>query len=69
MNHTAPPATTLGDSGSSESGAVRRTASAPAGTPVSSDWLLAGQRELQIVHQGVTYRLQATRQGKLILTK
>lgn len=42
---------------------------AAAHTPVPSELLLAGRRELQIVHQGVTYRLQATRLGKLILTK
>ena len=36
---------------------------------VESDLLLQGQREIRIAHNGVTYRLQATRQGKLILTK
>lgn len=41
-----------------------------AGTAVldSAD-LLQGQREILIRHQGHVYRLQATRQGKLILTK
>lgn len=34
-----------------------------------SDLLLQGQREIRIAHNGVTYRLQATRLGKLILTK
>jgi hemin uptake protein HemP len=30
---------------------------------------MAGQRMLEIVHQGEVYRLQTTRFGKLILTK
>jgi len=37
--------------------------------PVDSHALLNGQREVLIHHQGSVYRLQATRQGKLILTK
>jgi hemin uptake protein HemP len=36
---------------------------------VDSDVLLKGKKELIIEHQGRLYRLQATRQGKLILTK
>ncbi len=36
---------------------------------VPSDTLLQGRKELHIWHQGQLYRLQATRQGKLILTK
>ena len=36
---------------------------------VDSASLLQGQRELFIQHQGQRYRLRATRQGKLILTK
>jgi hemin uptake protein HemP len=36
---------------------------------VDSHALLNGRRELLIHHQGQLYRLQATRQGKLILTK
>ena len=36
---------------------------------VDSDMLLKGKKELIIEHQGRLYRLQATRQGKLILTK
>ena len=31
--------------------------------------LLAGEKSVDIHHQGAIYRLQATRQGKLILTK
>ena len=37
--------------------------------PLDSQQLLQGRRELQILHQGQVYRLQQTRQGKLILTK
>ncbi|WP_323030582.1 hemin uptake protein HemP [Brachymonas denitrificans] len=35
----------------------------------SSSELMQGHRTIAIRHNGVTYRLQATRQGKLILTK
>lgn len=31
--------------------------------------LLRGQKTVEIMHNGSTYRLQATRLGKLILTK
>jgi hemin uptake protein HemP len=34
----------------------------------SSD-VLRGQKTVEINHNGLTYRLQATRLGKLILTK
>ena len=37
--------------------------------PLSSDDLLRGQRLVEINHNGEVYRLQATRLGKLILTK
>jgi hemin uptake protein HemP len=36
---------------------------------VSSEHLLQGHRAIEISHNGVLYRLQATRLGKLILTK
>ncbi|MBE1158857.1 hemin uptake protein HemP [Dyella sp. 7MK23] len=44
----------------------------PAATPVrriSSQRLLAGERELVIQHLGSEYHLRLTRNGKLILTK
>lgn len=53
------------------SAAQQHARSAPsAGAPViaSSD-LLQGGRVVDIRHNGETYRLQATRLGKLILTK
>lgn len=37
--------------------------------PVPSEQLLCGCKVLKISHKGAIYRLQVTRQGKLILTK
>jgi hemin uptake protein HemP len=37
--------------------------------PLASEALLRGRRIVEIVHNGEVYRLQATRLGKLILTK
>ncbi|HSV79615.1 MAG TPA: hemin uptake protein HemP [Ramlibacter sp.] len=37
--------------------------------PLTSEALLCGRRLVEIVHNGEIYRLQATRLGKLILTK
>jgi len=37
--------------------------------PLASQVLLQGKTTLHIEHNGAVYRLQATRQGKLILTK
>ena len=45
---------------------------APRPTPpraLESGELFAGRDEILIAHQGETYRLRRTRQGKLILTK
>lgn len=39
------------------------------GQPVDSADLLQGQKAIQIQHNGSVYRLQATKLGKLILTK
>lgn len=36
---------------------------------VDSNALLKGQKTVDILHNGLVYRLQATRLGKLILTK
>ena len=43
--------------------------SAEAMRPLDSATLLGAKGEVEIVHQGETYRLRRTRQGKLILTK
>ena len=45
------------------------TAEADRPAPLSSDDLLRGRRLVEIAHNGEVYRLQATRLGKLILTK
>ena len=37
--------------------------------PLPSESLLRGRRLVEITHNGEVYRLQATRLGKLILTK
>jgi hemin uptake protein HemP len=42
--------------------------SAPTPRRISSRELLAGERELVIVHNGREYRLRLTQHGKLILT-
>ena len=42
---------------------------AVAGRTLPSSALLRGGRSVQIEHNGAVYRLQATRLGKLILTK
>jgi hemin uptake protein HemP len=36
---------------------------------LSSEAVLRGQKAVTITHNGAVYRLQTTRQGKLILTK
>jgi hemin uptake protein HemP len=45
----------------------------PSASPVivglDSHTLLRGEKSVTIVHEGAAYRLQATRLGKLILTK
>ena len=53
---------------SAESHAGARTAKVQCGCVDSTD-LLRGQKAVEISHNGSTYRLQATRLGKLILTK
>jgi len=50
------------------SGDVPTPARRPDGTVDSMD-ILRGQKAVDISHNGVLYRLQATRLGKLILTK
>ena len=37
--------------------------------PLPSDQLLQGRKAIEISHNGSVYRLQATKLGKLILTK
>lgn len=49
--------------------ALHAAADAARAAPLPSEQLLRGQRSVEIHHNGAIYRLQATRQGKLILTK
>lgn len=50
--------------------ASRERAAEPARpAPLPSESLLRGRRLVEITHNGEVYRLQATRLGKLILTK
>ena len=44
-------------------------ASVPGAAPVSSAVLLRGRKTVDIAHNGMLYTLQATKLGKLILTK
>ena len=52
---------------STEAGAANAVTSHVAG--LDSNTLLQGQKAVTIVHNGTPYRLQATKLGKLILTK
>ena len=46
-----------------------RQVNAATAAPLPSEALLKGRKTVEISHNGAVYRLQATRQGKLILTK
>ncbi len=61
-NTPRPAAVPLGPAG-------RPTSPAAEPPPLDSTQLLQGCRTVTIRHNGECYRLQATRQGKLILTK
>ncbi len=63
-SHQGQPAAPAGNQAAHLSGVA-----ADAGTCVDSDDLLRGRKTVDINHKGATYRLQATRLGKLILTK
>ena len=41
----------------------------PSAQPIPSEAVLRGKSAVEIEHNGQRYRLQTTRQGKLILTK
>lgn len=53
----------------SPTGAAAGTLPAAGTAGVDSALLLNGQKAVTIVHNGTPYRLQATKLGKLILTK
>jgi len=48
---------------------LRREAPVAARAEVRSEDLLRGGRQIVILHDGQEYRLQVTKNGKLILTK
>lgn len=48
---------------------VNHAPAEPLPRPLPSAELLRGARSVEISHNGAVYRLQATRLGKLILTK
>jgi len=61
----AEPAASLG----TDAGVHYAAATARAAAAVDSRALLQGQKAVAISHNGSVYRLQATKLGKLILTK
>ena len=71
MSRTPFPAANAGQQPPSPADANARPASPAMDAPgcVDSADLLRGQKTVDISHNGLTYRLQATRLGKLILTK
>ncbi|CDS54600.1 Hemin uptake protein [Polaromonas sp. CG9_12] len=70
--HQTPPQPASADEHATAITPVRSTIPQPVSTHsgcVDSIELLRGQKTVEISHNGSTYRLQATRLGKLILTK
>ena len=61
MSNTQTPPT--------EAAPDREAATHAAPAQLSSAEVLRGQKSVAITHNGALYRLQTTRQGKLILTK
>ncbi len=64
----ATPPSTPSDLPKSGAADTQAAAKMPCGCLDSTE-LLRGQKAVEISHNGATYRLQATRLGKLILTK
>ena len=67
MTPTSPAPVSPGKHPDSPPAAANQPGDRPA--CVDSNALLRGQKTVEISHNGSTYRLQATRLGKLILTK
>lgn len=65
---SAPTDAAAAAEGSASSPAACSNAAEPCFTWQSTD-LLQGNKRVHIAHNGGVYQLQATRQGKLILTK
>ncbi|WP_404302732.1 hemin uptake protein HemP [Alicycliphilus denitrificans] len=62
---TAARIFTAGDTGQAQGSASVQTGA----MALDSNTLLRGRKAVTIVHNGASYRLQATKLGKLILTK
>jgi hemin uptake protein HemP len=62
-----PPSANSSEPGAPSGELARGESERPA--PLPSEQLLRGRRLVEIAHNGEVYRLQATRLGKLILTK
>lgn len=69
MSHALPMSHTLSLPSRPEGRAKAALSASPVASSVSSTDILRGQKAVEINHNGLTYRLQATRLGKLILTK
>lgn len=71
MSVALPVSHTLSPPSQAARATVSSAANAPGVLPGSmhSEEILRGQKAVEITHNGSTYRLQATRLGKLILTK
>lgn len=71
MTPLTPPSGTaaLGAVSSNTSQAVAPSTDPLAAQALNSQELMQGRKTVAISHNGSVYRLQATRQGKLILTK
>lgn len=66
MNRTDP---TCARPASPAAAAPEPTSASRTGPVLSSQSVLQGRSQVAIEHNGAVYRLQTTRQGKLILTK
>ncbi|VVD77104.1 hemin uptake protein HemP [Pandoraea eparura] len=67
-----PPATALRrtlSASRAQAASPAKPASQTTGRALTSDHLLQGAQCVNILHNGQTYQLRATRYGKLILTK
>lgn len=69
MSRTPIPAASASQPSPSDGSASPASPSMGAPACLDSAELLRGQKTVDISHNGLTYRLQATRLGKLILTK
>ena len=69
MSHALPMSHTLSLPSRPEVRDKAVATASPVASSVSSTDILRGQKAVEINHNGSTYRLQATRLGKLILTK